>query len=48
MVARFRLDDALHHQIADRVQNRNGDRCLMNVQPNILSVIHEGAPLCRR
>ena len=23
------------------------DRCLMNIKPNILSVVHEGAPFCR-
>src|SRR5260370_32759444 len=45
--SRFRLEDGLHHQLAGGILNRCGDRCLMNIQPNILSVIHEGAPFCR-
>ncbi len=45
--ARFRFQDSFHHQLTGRVQNRRRDRCLMNIQPNILGVIHEGAPSCR-
>jgi hypothetical protein len=44
---RFRLQDGLHQQLASGIQNGHGDRCLMNIQPNILGVSHEGAP-CRR
>jgi hypothetical protein len=28
------------------LSNCCGDRCLVNVQPNVLGVIHEGAPSC--
>ena len=45
---RFRLEDRFHHQLAGGIQNRSRDRCLVNIQPNILGVIHEGAPSCRR
>jgi hypothetical protein len=41
---RFRFQNGLHHQLAGGIQNGSRDRCLMNIQPNILSVIHEGAP----
>jgi hypothetical protein len=34
----FRFQDAFSEQLA-RVQNHSGDRCLVNVQPNILAVI---------
>jgi hypothetical protein len=41
----FRLDDRLHHQMAGAIQNHHRDRCLVNIQSNILGVIqHEGAP----
>jgi hypothetical protein len=43
---RFRFQDSLQDQLAVRIPNRRGDRCLMRIQPNILGVIHEGAP-CR-
>jgi hypothetical protein len=29
------------------IPNGHRDRCLMHIQPNILGVIHEGAPCCR-
>jgi hypothetical protein len=45
---RFRFQNALQDQLAGRVQHRSGDGCRVNVQPNILGVIHEGAPSCRR
>src|SRR5467141_803040 len=45
---RFRFEDGLHHQLAGGIQNCRRDRCLMNIQPNILGIIHEGAPFCRR
>ena len=45
---RFRFQDRFHHQLASGIQNRRRDRCLVNIQPNILGVIHEGAPSCRR
>jgi hypothetical protein len=38
----------LHHQIPARISNGHRDRCLMHFHPNILGVIHEGAPWCRR
>jgi len=40
----FRLDDGLHDQLAGGIQNHRRDRCLVNIEPNILGVIHEGAP----
>ena len=45
---RFRFQNALQDQLAGRVQHRGGDRCRVNVQPNLLGVIHEGAPSGRR
>jgi hypothetical protein len=44
----FCFQDRFRHQIASRIQNRHRDRCLMSIQPNLLSIIHEGAPSCRR
>ena len=44
----FRFEDRLHHQTTGAIKNHSGDRCLVNVQPNILGIIHEGAPFCRR
>ena len=41
---RFRFDNRLHDQLAARIQNGHGDRCLVHIEPNILSVAHEGAP----
>src|ERR1700722_4553852 len=41
------LENGLHHQLAGKIQNRHRDRCLVHIQPNILGVIHEGAPCCR-
>ena len=43
----FRFECGLHHQISARIPNRRRDRCRMHIHPNILSVIHEGAPCCR-
>jgi hypothetical protein len=40
---RFGFEDGLHHQLAGGIQNRSRDRCLMDVPPNIISVIQEGA-----
>jgi hypothetical protein len=40
----FRFECGFHHQISTRIPNRRRDRCLMPVHPNILGVIHEGAP----
>jgi len=31
---------------ASEGQNRSRDSCLMHIEPNILGVIHEGAPCC--
>ena len=45
---RFRFEDGLHHQLAGGIHNCRRDRCLMNIQPNILGIIHEGAPFRRR
>ena len=44
----FRFQDRFHGQLAGRIQNGHRDRCLVNIQPNILGVIHEGAPSGRR
>jgi serine/threonine protein kinase len=44
---RFRSENGLHHQIPARIPNSHRDRCLMHIHPNILGVIHEGAPCCR-
>ena len=33
---------------ACRISKGHGDRCPMHIHPNILGVIHEGAPCCRR
>jgi hypothetical protein len=44
----FRFEDSFHHQLAGSIQNGRGDRCLVNIQPNILVIIYEGAPCCRR
>src|SRR5215471_20303105 len=41
------LENSLHHQLAGRIQNSDGDRCLVHIQPNILGIIHQGAPGCR-
>ena len=42
----FRLEDGFHQNLAGRIKNHRRDRCLMDIQPNILSVIHGGAPSC--
>src|SRR5206468_1994204 len=42
---RFRLQDGFHYQLATRIHHCDRDRCLMNIQPNILFTVHEGAPL---
>jgi hypothetical protein len=39
---RFRFENALHHQLAGGIQNCRGNRYLMNIQANILGVIHDG------
>src|SRR5579872_2443479 len=38
------LQDGFHHQLAGRVLNRDGNRCLVNIQTDILFAVHEGAP----
>ena len=43
-VARFGLQDGFHDQLTSRIHHRDHDRCLTNVQPNILFIVHEGAP----
>ena len=37
---RFRFDDGFHQQLAGGIQDRDRDRCLVNVQANILVSIH--------
>ena len=44
----FCFQDRFHHEVASRIQNRHRARCLRNIQPQLLSIIHEGAPSCRR
>ena len=44
---RLRFENGLHHQVTAGIANRRGDRCLVNIEPNILGVVHEGAPCCR-
>jgi len=34
---RFGFEDGFHHQLASRVQHGRRDRCLMNIEPNILA-----------
>ena len=41
----LRFENGIHHQIAGGIQDSDGDRCLVNVQANIL--IRQGAPGCR-
>ena len=41
---RFRFEDRFHYRPAIGIENRSRDRCLVNVEPNILGVIHKGAP----
>src|SRR6266852_4378075 len=40
----FRFQDRFHDYLALGIHHRYGDRCLMNVEPNILFAVHEGAP----
>ena len=44
---RFRFEDRLQDQLAGGIQDRNRDRCLMNVHANILCLVHNGAPFGR-
>jgi len=44
LACRFRFEDGFHHQLAGGIQHGYRDPCLMYMQPNILSVIHESAP----
>jgi hypothetical protein len=37
---RFRLENGLHQEVAGRIQNHCRNRCLMNIQTNLLSGIH--------
>jgi hypothetical protein len=41
---RFGFDHRLHDPLAVCIQNGRGDRCLVNIEPNILGVVHAGAP----
>jgi hypothetical protein len=34
----FHFEDSFHHQIAGSIPNGRRDRCLMNIQPNILGI----------
>src|SRR6266568_8192093 len=43
----FGLQNGLHHELTRGIHQRDHDGCLMNVQPNILFIVHEGAPFCR-
>ena len=43
--SRFRLDDGLHGQMAGGVQNHDGSRCQVNIEPNLRSIIHDSVPL---
>src|SRR6266581_1961332 len=40
----FRFQDRFHDYLALGIHYRYRDRCLMNVEPNILFAVHEGAP----
>lgn len=44
---RFGLQDGFHNQLAGGIQYPHRDRCLMNIQLNILAVIPELVPFCR-
>jgi hypothetical protein len=37
----FRVDDGFNQELLGRVQNHCRNRCLVNVQPNMLSVIYD-------
>ena len=37
---RLGFDDAFHHQLAGRIQNRDRDRVLVNIHPDILCIFH--------
>src|ERR1019366_10654882 len=37
---RLVFDDAFHHQLAGRVQNRDRNRVLVNIHPDILRAFH--------
>jgi hypothetical protein len=37
---RLGFDDAFHHQLAGRIQNRDRDRVLVNIHPDILCAFH--------
>ena len=40
----FRFQDRFHDYLALGIHYRYEDRCLMNVEPNILFAVHEGDP----
>jgi ribosomal protein S26 len=44
----FCFECGFHHQISVRIPNRRRNRCRMHIHPNILGVVNEGAPCCRR
>src|SRR5215831_5675925 len=43
----LRLQDAFHNQLASWIHHGDGDRCLMNIEADILFTGHKGAPSCR-
>src|SRR6266481_339990 len=43
----FGFQDGFHDYLALRIHHRYADRCLMNVEPNILFTVHKGAPFPR-
>jgi len=43
----FGLQNGLHHQLTCGIHHRDHYGCLMNIEPNILFIVHEGAPFCR-
>src|SRR6266567_5392176 len=40
----FRFQDRFHDYLALGIHHRYRDRCLMNIETNILFAVHEGAP----
>jgi|SRR5580700_6221887 hypothetical protein len=40
----FGLENRFHHQLAAGIHDRYRDRCLMNIEPNILFASQLGAP----
>src|SRR5437016_1419060 len=40
----FGFQDGFHDYLALSIHHRYADGCLMHVEPNILSTVHQGAP----